>query len=277
LLFLLISTIKVKVKTLTPIKSFYHLLPLPLGESMRTILFTGFHGSGKTTLLLSLADYLLERVDPNEVIIIGTEYGDPRVDAKLFATPFCIKDFSRGCIGCTSMTAAFWNVFDEFHASSLPRLLLVESTPISHKTISDTIQQAFPIEDPPATILVIDPGLWDSQASESLLASGLVTMADFVVMNPRTPLSEEEINNFKAALSELAGRDLPVLTLDLAAAPSRALQNGDSLKSGSHKSEPRAFWNSLANFFSQVERSARPSSTVSAGGQQGWPMSALPS
>ena len=157
---------------------------------MRTVLVTGFPGSGKTTLLLSLVDYLKDRMCPDAVVIVETESGDAKTDEALFASPFPVKDLTLGCICCTTMSQSLLSVLDEIHSSPFPLLVLVETSSISHKTIKSVIEDSFPGDDPPLSVLVVDPEAWESQLEDStLLATSMAQLADLILLSPKDPAS----------------------------------------------------------------------------------------
>jgi G3E family GTPase len=152
---------------------------------MRTILLTGFPGSGKTTVLLSLVSYLKDKMDPRAVLIIETENGDVHMDARLFnESPFCIKDLTRGCIGCTSMAGSLYYIIDEIRSNSFPTTILVETSCLSHKSLLTIFDDSFPSEDPPLLILVLNPQTWDTTFVESeILATSMVELSNIILIN----------------------------------------------------------------------------------------------
>ncbi|MDR2349302.1 MAG: hypothetical protein LBF41_01580 [Deltaproteobacteria bacterium] len=154
---------------------------------MRTALFTGFPGSGKTTLLLSLVSHLKDRTDPGAARVILTENGDPGTDERLMAeSPFGIADLTRGCVGCASLAGSVFYLIEESRREDPPPVLLVEASCLAGKTLRTMFRDSFPGEDPPLSVLVVDPDSWDERFRESPgIATDMAKEADFVLLNFR--------------------------------------------------------------------------------------------
>jgi G3E family GTPase len=150
-----------------------------------------------------MAAFLKEAARPGELCIVQTESGDPATDAKLKASSaFPVMDMTRGCVGCTSLAASVLSLLDDLSSSHSPRIL-VETSSISHKTIKSIIGDSFPGEDPPFSVLVVDPELWVSQYENSkALAESMVLLADHITLNPKVPYGvatelQDKINALK--------------------------------------------------------------------------------
>jgi hypothetical protein len=157
---------------------------------MRTILVTGFPGSGKTTFLLSLVARLKGESGPERAYIVLAESGNSASDEALReASPYPIVDLTRGCVGCTTMAANLLPLLEDCRSDPHPPVIFVESSSLSFKSIKNIIRDSFPGEDPPLSILVVDPELWESQLEASeRLAKGMAKEADFILLNPKNGL-----------------------------------------------------------------------------------------
>jgi G3E family GTPase len=180
-------------------------LPRLRSISMRTVLFTGLSGSGKSVALLALASFLKEREAPlKRLAVVETEEGATDVIRELSGDPaFRTVDLTRGCIGCTSLTAGLGNALESMRAGPVPSWLLIEASCLGYQTIKDIVAQSLPAEARPFTVLVIETGGWASLREEApLLADGMMTAADLVIVNDFGSLTPATLSALAAELSD---------------------------------------------------------------------------
>ncbi|MDR1038122.1 MAG: hypothetical protein LBT40_16625 [Deltaproteobacteria bacterium] len=164
---------------------------------MRTVLFTGLLGSGKSTAVSSLALFLRELGGPQSVAVVETEAGDSPVACEL--SP---EDLTRGCVGCTSLSAGLWETLDELRTGHRPSWLLVEASCIGFQTIKDKVVQSLTDSAQPFSVLMIEAGGWADLYEEApLMAEGLAAGSDLALVNLFSPLSGDELSAIAGGIS----------------------------------------------------------------------------
>jgi G3E family GTPase len=145
------------------------------------------------------------------VIVLVNEVGDENVDSLLFQnSSFLTKDLTRTCVGCTSLAANLNQALLEISSPSLlPSWLLVESSPLAHHFIKDSIKQTLRLETPPLTILMIDENAWIYHEESNLLMESLIKDASLIFLTKIKEKSSPEVlelvdkNSLKNSLTSL--------------------------------------------------------------------------
>jgi G3E family GTPase len=152
---------------------------------------------------LSLAYFLKEKDGAKPVAVVEAEAGEKAVACELAADgSYRADDLTRGCVGCTSLTAGLWSTFEELRSGPLPAWLLIESSTLGFQTIKDTVVHSLPNEAQPFTVLMIEAGGWAELYEEApLLADGLAASADLVLVNIFTPLDPEVLSGIAEGIS----------------------------------------------------------------------------
>jgi G3E family GTPase len=187
---------------------------------MRSVLFTGLPGSGKSTAISILASFLESRDGSGSVLVLKAEEGEQDAACQVPPGGGCrTVDLSRGCVGCTSLTAGLYDALEDLHSGPSPSWLIIEASLLGFQTIKQTVTQSLPEEAQPFTVLLIESGGWAELCEEApLLADGIAAQADLALINQIASRPPDAIFAVADRVSR-AKPALPVKTLRLQGLP----------------------------------------------------------